>query len=95
VKRLEALQFLREILKVCGESIIVEMAWLRKITKSSDGEDENYQLVIQATLKEEDLKCIRPITAKFGVEMKLQGEIWIFSKKISNPENFSASTCRA
>jgi hypothetical protein len=93
VKRLEVLGFLKEVLRVCGESILIEMAWLRKITQASNCEDENYQLVIRAILKEEDLKCVRPIAAKFGMEMKQHGEIWIFSKNMSSPENFSASTC--
>jgi hypothetical protein len=74
------MEFLKEVLSVCGESIIMEMVWLNKSESAASDEDDDYQLIIKSSSVTLDQECLIPIMEKFGMKMKRQGELWIFSK---------------
>ena len=80
-KRLEALDFLKAILNVCGESISLEMVWLNKAESTTSDREDDYQLVIKSSGLTLDNKCFSSLTEKYKLIMKKHGEIWIFSKE--------------
>ena len=80
MKRLELMEFLKDVLCFCGESIIMEMVWLNKTESADSGEDDDFQLVIKSSGVELYQECLIPIIEKFGMKMKKQGEVWIVSR---------------
>ena len=80
MKRLELMEFLKEVLSVCGESIMMKMVWLNKTESIASGEDNDYQLVTTSSSVTLDQECLIPVIEKFGMKMKKQGKLWIFSK---------------
>lgn len=80
MKRLELMEFLKEVLSVCGESIIMEMVWLNKTESAASGKDDGYQLVIKSSSMTLDQENLIPVIEKFGMKMKKQGELWILFK---------------
>jgi hypothetical protein len=80
-KRSELMEYLKEVLSVCGESIVMEMVWLNKTESAASGKEDNYQLIIKSGSVTLDHECLIPIIEKFGMKMKKQGGLWIFSKK--------------
>jgi hypothetical protein len=80
LKRSELVEFLKEVLRVCGESIAMEMVWLNKTESVASSEDENYQLFIKLSSGTLDQECLNRAIEKFGLKMRKEGELWIFSR---------------
>jgi hypothetical protein len=80
VKHREIVEFLKEILRECGNMFVVDMIWLRNAELGASPEDAKYQLVIKAKLDKHTLECIKPIAGRYGLEMKKQEDLWIFAK---------------
>ncbi|MGA3058927.1 MAG: hypothetical protein ABSD92_01010 [Candidatus Bathyarchaeia archaeon] len=79
MKRSDLMKFLKEVLRVCGESIIMEMVWLNKTSSDSVTKEEDYQLVIKSSIELSDQECLNQIIEKNGLKMKKQGDLWVFS----------------
>jgi hypothetical protein len=80
LKRLELIEFLKEVLRVCGESIAMEIVWLNKTESAVSSGDENYQLVVKSSSGRLDQDCLNRIVQKFGMKVRKEGELWIFSR---------------
>jgi hypothetical protein len=91
VKRREAVEFLREILRECGESLAIDLVWLSKSEPEASPEDQEYQLVLKATLSRRDLDCIKLIAERFGLLMEKQEGLWIFAKDTKTSEKLAFS----
>jgi hypothetical protein len=81
VDRVELISFLKEVLRVCGESVTIEIARLEKISSTVNTQDEDFQLVLGSGSDLPKMKCLNQVVEKFGMKMEKQGEFWIFSKK--------------
>jgi hypothetical protein len=81
MKRWEIVDILREILRVCGEKIKVEMVWLKGENDHAGIDDGKYQIVMRAVFDEDALACIKPLTEKYGLKMKQEDGLWIFTKE--------------
>ncbi len=62
MKRWEIIDILREILRVCGPRINVEMVWLKGVPELAGIDNGKYQIVMRAIFDEEALACVGPIT---------------------------------
>lgn len=80
VKHKEIVEFLKEILRECGNMFVVDMIWLRNAEPGTSPEDAKYQLVIKAKFDRHTLECIKPIAERYGLEMKKQEDLWIFAR---------------
>jgi hypothetical protein len=77
-------EFLKEVLRVCGESIIMEMVWLDKISAGSKADQENYQLVIKSRNELSGQEHLTKIIEKYGLKMEKQDDtLWFFSRNKS------------
>ena len=91
MKRWEIADILREILRVCGERIRVEMVWLKGATEHSSIEDGMYKIVIRATLDEAALACLKPLNEKYGLKMEQEHGLWVFTKAATDAEKVASS----
>jgi hypothetical protein len=80
LKRVDLMEFLKEVLCVCGESIIMEMIWLNKPESLIGTEDEDYQLVIKSSSGLSGQECFNQIIEKYRLKMEKQGDLWVFSR---------------
>ena len=74
------MEFLREVLRVCGESIIMEMVWLNKTSADSVTEEANYQLIIKSSSELSGEECLSQIIERYGLKMEKQNYFWVFSR---------------
>jgi hypothetical protein len=81
LKRVDIMDFLNEVLRVCGESVTMDIVWLKKTETAISAEEADYQLVVKSSRGLSDEECLNQIVEKFGMKMEKQGEFWIFSKK--------------
>jgi hypothetical protein len=95
MKRWEIIDILREILRVCGPHINVEMVWLKGIPESAGIGNGTYQIVMRAVFDEEGLACVGPINEKFGLKMEQDNGSWIFTKKENGSEKVTKSASAA
>ena len=86
MKRWEIIDILREILRVCGPHINVEMVWLKGIPETTGISNGTCQIVMRVTFDEDALACLEPVKEKYGLKMDQDDGLWIFTKK----ENGSA-----
>jgi len=86
MKRWEIVDILREILRVCGDKIKVEMVWLKGETDHAGIDDGKYQIVMRAVFDEAALACIEPLNEKYGLKMKQEAGLWIFTKGTNGSE---------
>jgi len=80
VEHREIVEFLKEVLRLCGNMFDVEMIWLKNAEPEASPEDGKYQLVTKAKLDKHVLECLKPIAERYGLEMKKQDDLWIFAK---------------
>jgi hypothetical protein len=84
LKRQDLVEFLKEVLRVCGDSIIMEMVWLDKISAGSKADKENYQLVIKSRNELSGQEHLTKIIEKYGLKMEKQDDnLWFFSRNKS------------
>ena len=91
MKRWEIVDILREILRICGDKIKVEMVWLKGETDRAGIDDGKYQIVMRAVFDEAALACIKPLNEKYGLKMKQERDLWIFTKEANGSERVVAS----
>ena len=91
MKRWEIVDILREILRICGDKIKVEMVWLKGETVHAGIDDGKYQIVMSAIFDEAALACIRPLNEKYGLKMKQERGLWIFTKGANGSEKVISS----
>ena len=91
MKRWEIIDILREILRVCGHRIKVEMVWLKGVPERSGIDNGEYQIVMRATFDEEALACVTPINEKYGLKMRQEDGLWIFTKEKNGSERVAPS----
>ena len=91
MKRWEIVDILREILRVCGDKIKVEMVWLKGETDHAGIDNGKYQIVMRAVFDEAALACIKPLNEKYGLKMKQERDLWIFTKEANGSERVVAS----
>jgi len=91
MKRWEIVDILREILRVCGDKIKVEMVWLKGETDHAGIDNGKYQIVMRAVFDEAALACIKPLNEKYGLKMKQERGLWIFTKGANGFERVVAS----
>ena len=91
MKRWEILDILREILRICGDKIKVEMVWLKGETVHAGIDDGKYQIVMSAIFDEAALACIKPLNEKYGLKMKQEHGLWIFTKGAGGSEKIVSS----
>ena len=91
MKRWEIVDILREILRVCGERINVEMVWLRGVDEQLTIDDEKYQIVMRAALDEAAIACLKPLNEKYGLNMRKEHGLWTFTKRANNAEKVASS----
>ena len=91
MKRWEIVDILREILRVCEDKIKVEMVWLKGETVHAGIDDGKYQIVISAIFDEAAIACIKPLNEKYGLKMKQERGLWIFTKGTNGSEKFISS----
>jgi hypothetical protein len=89
MKRWEIVDFLKEILRACGESIAFEMI-LVKGEGSMAIDEGNFKLLWKAQLDEITLKCVEDVAKKFNVDMKEENGLWVFGKA-NNVKNVTFS----
>ena len=92
VKRKEVVEFLKEILRECGELFVIEMIWLRNTEPEASPENSKYQLVIKAKLDRHAVECIKPIADRYGLEMDKQEDLWVFAKDTKTFNKFALSS---
>ena len=95
MKRLEIIDILREILRVCGPLINLEMVWLKGVPESAGIGNGTYQIVMRATFDEKALACVEPIKEKYGLKMTRDDGLWIFTKKENGSETVAPSASAA
>ncbi len=83
MKRADLIDFLKEVLRVCGESIIMEMIWLKKNSPKDNSEEqgEDYHLVVHTSSNLSDIECLNEVNERFGTKMGKHGNFWVFSEK--------------
>ena len=91
MKRWEIIDILREILRVCGDKIKVEMVWLKGENDHAGIDDGKYQIVMRAIFDEAALACIKPLNEKYGLKMKQEDGLWIFTKRTNGSEMLVSS----
>ena len=91
MKRWEIVDILREILRVCGDKIKVEMVWLKGETDHAGIDNGKYQIVMRAVFDEAALACIKPLNEKYGLKMKQEHGLWTFTKGTNGYERVVAS----
>ncbi len=91
MKRWEIVDILREILRICGDKIKVEMVWLKGENDQAGIDDGKYQIVMRAVFDEDALACIKPLNEKYGLKMKHEDGLWIFTKGTNGSERVLAS----
>jgi hypothetical protein len=91
MKRWEIIDILKEILRVCGPHIDVKMVWLKGEPEQAGIEKGTYQIVIRATFDEEAIACVQPINEKYGLKMKQEDGLWIFTKGENGSERVAPS----
>ena len=92
MKRWEIVDILREILRVCGDKIKVEMVWLKGETVHAGIDDGKYQIMMSVIFDEDALACIKPLNEKYRLKMKQERGLWIFTKGANGSEKFISST---
>ena len=95
MKRWEVIDILREILRVCGARINVEMVWLKGVPESAGLSDGSYQIVMRASFDEEALACVEPIMKTYGLKMEQDNGLWVFTKKEDGSEKLATSASAA
>lgn len=80
MKRSELVEFLRDVLRVCGESVQMEVVWLKK-TEGLAFDDDDYELFVKSSSGTMDHACLVPLLEKFGMKVEKQGDVWVFQKK--------------
>jgi hypothetical protein len=95
MKRWEIIDILREILRVCGPHINVEMVWLKGIPENAGINNGKYQILMRATFDDEALACVEPIKEKYGLKMTRDDGLWIFTKKENGSERVAPSASAA
>ncbi len=91
MKRWEIIDILREILRVCGPKIDVKMVWLKGVPEQAGIDKGVYQIVMRANLDKEALACVEPINEKYGLKMKQENDLWIFTKGENGSERVAPS----
>jgi len=91
MKRWEIIDILKEILRVCGSHIDVKMAWLRGVPERAGIDNGTYQIVMRATFDEEGLTCVESVKEKYGLKMKQEDGLWIFTKGENGSERVAPS----
>ena len=91
MKRWEIVDILREILRVCGDRINVEMVWLKGVDEQSTIDDGKYQIVMKATFDQAALACLKPLNEKYGLKMRKEDGLWTFTKGTDNAEKLASS----
>ena len=91
MKRWEILDILKEILRVCGSRIDVKMVWLKGVPEQAGIDIGTYQIVMRATFDEEAIACVEPINEKYGLKMKQEDGLWIFTKGENGSERVAPS----
>ena len=91
MKRLEIIDILKEILRVCGPHINVEMVWLKGVPENAGLSNGSYQILMRVTFDEYALACLEPLKEKYGLKMDQDDGLWIFTKK----ENGSAKLAQS
>ena len=91
MKRWEIVDILREILRVCGARIKVEMVWLKGATEHASIDDGMYKIVMKATMDEGALACLKPLNEKYGLKMEQENGLWVFTKAASAAEKVASS----
>ena len=91
MKRWEIVDILREILRICGDKIKVEMVWLKGENDHAGIDDGKYQIVMRAVFDEAALACIKPLNEKYGLKMKQERGFWVFTKGANGSESVVAS----
>lgn len=79
MKREELIEFLKEVLHVCGESVVMEMVWLEKAVETSGIAEEKYHLVIRSNSDLSDDDCLGRIIEKFGLKLEKKAGLWVLS----------------
>ena len=95
MKRWEIVDILREILRVCGHVIKVEMIWLKGNPEGDGIEDGKYQIVMRAKFDEDAIACLQPINKKYGLKMREEQGLWIFTKKANGSKRVVPSASAA
>ena len=91
MKRWEIVDILREILRVCGDKIKVDMVWLKGETDHAGIDDGKYQIVMRAIFDKDAVACLLPINEKHGLEMKQEDGLWIFTKEENGSKRVAPS----
>ena len=91
MKRWEIVDILREILRVCGHVIKVEMIWLKGVPDGDGIEDGKYQIVMRAIFDKDAVACLLPINEKYKLEMKQEDDLWIFTKEKNGSKRVAPS----
>ena len=95
MKRWEIIDILREILRVCGSLINVEMVWLKGVPESAGIGNGTYQIVMRATFTKEALACVKPVMEKYELKVERDDGLWIFTKKEDGSEKLAQSASAA
>lgn len=80
MKRGELVDFLKEVLHVCGESAVMEMVWMEKTAETSVIEEEQYLLVIRSSCDLSNDDCLKGVIEKFGLKLEKKAGLWILSE---------------
>ncbi len=91
MKRWEIIDILREILRVCGPHIDVKMVWLKGVPEHARIDNGTYQIVMRAVFDEKALACVEPVKEKYGLKMKREDGLWIFTKSENGSETVAQS----
>ena len=78
-------------MRICGDKIKVEMVWLKGETDHTGIDDGKYQIMMRAVFDEAALACIKPLNEKYGLKMKQERDLWIFTKEANGSERVVAS----
>jgi hypothetical protein len=95
MKRWEIIDVLREILRVCGPHINVEMVWLKGMPESAGIDNGVYQIVMRANFDKEALACVEPINEKYRLKMERDDDLWIFTKQENGSTKVAPSASAA
>ncbi len=91
MKRWEIIDILREILRVCGTQINLQMVWLKGVPEHAGLENGAYEIVMRATFDEYALACVAPINEKYGLKMRQEDGLWVFKKKENGSQSIAPS----
>lgn len=79
MKRQDLMEFLKEVLRVCGDLNLIEMVWVKKADSIKSQKQDDYQLVIKSTSSLDQEECLTQVNEKFRMKMEKQGDLWLFS----------------